>query len=343
MNSKLVSVIIPAFNAEKFIDKALNSIEEQTYKNIEVLVVDDCSTDNTYKLLCERARQHTYRFPMIVEKMETNSGHGNARNRGMEAMAGEYVMFLDSDDTLEPNAIAMLVAGMKEDIDICMSSFYRKRADRKQMNLFSDKEGVFTSRELLSDVLSVWPLNWFSCVGTKLYKKETINKNNIRFNDSDYKYNEDLGFIVDYMRVCERIRVIKDEIYCYKYTPGSVQHRKKYRENSVYTIRNSRMNFKRLLEENNIYENKKLSFMSNQIDAFFGMFLSKWDSYKEFYSLFETIRRFPESEEFRIDMAKGMSRRIFVSNLIHNRPRNEFIFFWLLNNLKAIKALIVDR
>lgn len=100
----LISVIIPVYNVEKYIEKSLEGISNQTYKNLEILIIDDGSKDNS-KELCEKFAQKDKRMQVISQK---NAGAAAARNHGMRKATGEYIMFMDSDDTIHPEAIRVL-------------------------------------------------------------------------------------------------------------------------------------------------------------------------------------------------------------------------------------------
>ena len=100
-----VSVIIPVYNVEKYLDKCLQSVETQSYKDIEIIVVDDCSTDNSYNI----AKTHAWGDSRIkIYRHDENKMAGGARNTGIRKSTGKYIMFLDSDDTLPADAVGVL-------------------------------------------------------------------------------------------------------------------------------------------------------------------------------------------------------------------------------------------
>lgn len=107
---KLVSILIPCFNGEKYIDECLNSILNQTYKNLEVIIVNDGSTDNSYTLLQEYSALFSeYNMKYILLNQE-NSGAASAINNGLKYINGDYLMWMDIDDTLNPHAIDKLLS-----------------------------------------------------------------------------------------------------------------------------------------------------------------------------------------------------------------------------------------
>lgn len=107
----LVSVIIPVYNASNYIDRTLNSVFSQTYKNIEIIIVDDCSTDDTAKLIKEYEKTHS---EIIYYLQEKNMGAGYARNKALELAKGQYVAFLDSDDEWLPQKIEKQLQVMRD-------------------------------------------------------------------------------------------------------------------------------------------------------------------------------------------------------------------------------------
>lgn len=102
-NDSLVSVIVPVYNSEKYVSKTLDSIIDQCYKNIEIIIVDDCSTDNTYSIIREYLNKYIY---ISYIKLDNNCGVAVARNKGIEFAKGRYIAFCDSDDIWEPNKLS---------------------------------------------------------------------------------------------------------------------------------------------------------------------------------------------------------------------------------------------
>lgn len=185
-----VSVIVPAYNAEKFIKKSLDSIINQVYKNLEIIIVDDASTDNTKKIIKEYADKDKRIIPFY---QTTNKGVSSARNLGMKAVTGDYVMFVDSDDELTKDAIRRMVdIADKYNADFVDSYhllFYKKK---------NGKECSFTEKKMpkehmvlgsLKDDIRV--LDTYMYITGKLIKKELLD--NIEFDENLSRY-EDLVF-----------------------------------------------------------------------------------------------------------------------------------------------------
>lgn len=122
MEQPLVSIVVPVYNGEKTIERCLASLHNQTYRNMEILVVDDGSTDHTYRIL-DKYKRLDRRFHIINKK---NTGVSDSRNVGIELAAGRYLQFVDGDDWLTANAVECLVRAAEENrCDMVISDFYR--------------------------------------------------------------------------------------------------------------------------------------------------------------------------------------------------------------------------
>lgn len=117
MNS-LVSIVVPVYNSEKYLIKCVDSILKQSYKNLEILLIDDGSTDRSYDICCDLAKKDN----RIVVKQKSNGGVSSARNLGILTSNGEFILFVDSDDTVNEKYVELLVNPLlnnKYDVSIC--------------------------------------------------------------------------------------------------------------------------------------------------------------------------------------------------------------------------------
>lgn len=133
---ELVSVIMPAYNCEKFIGEAIQSVISQTYKNIELLIVDDCSTDGTAKVIFEQQKFNKW---IRYFKFNINSGAARARNYAIEMANGEYLAFLDSDDIWVPDKLQHQIQFMKD------NGYYFTCTDYGKIDEFGNRKNVVIS------------------------------------------------------------------------------------------------------------------------------------------------------------------------------------------------------
>lgn len=204
---RTISVIIPCFNSAKFIERCLESILNQTYQNLEILVVDDGSTDDSANVIQKIAKRDS-RVKYIYQP---NSGVSAARNKGIECASGELVTFVDSDDTIAQEMYQVLTELLeRHDADISHCSYLRDEngvkkyvGDTKQIYLF---EGEQVAESLLKAELFT-PSCW-----NKLFRKEVLQ--NVWF-DSRFKINEDLLFDFYAFKNAKRAVFIDRCLYTY--------------------------------------------------------------------------------------------------------------------------------
>ncbi len=183
MDEKLVSVIIPAYNIEDYIGRCLDSVISQTYKNLEIIVVDDGSGDSTAKIL-DDYKEKDCRIKVIHKK---NSGVSSARNKGLDIASGDYIGFVDGDDLVDVNLYETLVKLIEEGADIAHCGYQMVFPNRVDYYYNTGKKKIQTTKEGLKDLLSGEMIE--PALYNKLYRKELFN--NIRLNEN-LKINEDL-------------------------------------------------------------------------------------------------------------------------------------------------------
>ena len=186
--NELISIIVPVYQAEQYIDRSLKSILSQTYKNIEVILVNDGSKDKSVEII----KKYMEKDERIKLLNQTNQGAGAARNNGLEVANGEYIGFVDSDDWIEPDMYEYLYKIIKrENADIAACDFIStSRADLKINNKKAEKLKSMNQEELMKFFFRVNGEKSFYSVCNLLYKRSLIE--NIRFPEG--KITEDLLF-----------------------------------------------------------------------------------------------------------------------------------------------------
>ncbi len=200
--SDLVSIIIPVHNSEKYLDKCLNSIINQTYKNIEIITIENGSTDKSLEILKS--------FEPKIKVITLNeSGISPARNKGIELSTGKYIAFLDSDDTVENTFIEDLINNLKEnqsDLSICNINEIHEETNKTILRNEYPQNNI--TKEIALNNLEKF--NY--AVWNKLYKRELIVNNNIKFPNLKY---EDVPFTLAYLSICNKISKVNKYLYNY--------------------------------------------------------------------------------------------------------------------------------
>lgn len=222
MSNDLVSVVLPVYNTEEYLEKAIDSVASQNYKYIEIIVVDDASPKAT-KALYERITTKYSEIKVIHH--EINQGIVGARNTGIKNACGEWIMFLDSDDIIYPETISRLVESAKSHNTVLSLGSFSRNVNGNVCVEFQNEldEGKYSIPEFMGLIINKVPLNVVSCIGTKLYKLDYLKSNNIWFQHRN-KYNEDLAFVIDVMKDATAISYIDVPVYEYYIrNSGSIQ------------------------------------------------------------------------------------------------------------------------
>ncbi len=223
-----VSVIIPVYNVEKYIRECLDSAINQTYKNLEVICIDDCGTDNSIKIVEEYAQKDKR---IKVFRHDKNMGAGPARNTGIQNSNGEYIFFLDSDDYLNLDAVELMVKNQKEtNADIVVSNTRVFTSDKDIAIGNHVKENEKLLKVFLQKCYQIGFDNFqhnadyvFGISCGKLYKKDFLIKNNIWHINKNIVH-EDGGFGLKTLSNFPLVSFIKDTGINYRLNPYSTTH-----------------------------------------------------------------------------------------------------------------------
>ena len=216
MNKK-VSIIVPVYNAEKYLVRSLNSILNQTYKNLEIIIIDDCSTDNSKKIIKEYALKDNRIIPFYSE---INQGVSKSRNIGLSTFSGDYVVFVDADDFMVKDCIEIMVnAAYEYDSDI-VDSYHMIVYENK------GKKYYFTEGKVPKNVLvmgnledNIEILDKATYITGKLIDKKVLN--NLYF-DENLKRYEDLVFEHILKKRIKNMVFLNDVMYYYVQVSGSL-------------------------------------------------------------------------------------------------------------------------
>lgn len=293
-----ISIIIPAYNAEFHIERSIKSLMHQTFKNIEIIVVNDGSTDQTEKVL--------EKFNEIRVITQLNKGSSEARKVGYEASSGEYIMFLDSDDFIDLDYIEKMYKQIViSNADMCISDIIYLEDNRKNLIFENIKERENSDdviKKILSGKLS------FS-MSNKLYKKICIKSS---FFDFELKYGEDTYSLLNILDNSKIITKLKDESYYYY-----VKNMTSLMNSKVIPIENYSLGYKKLKE----------NFLKGRYDRYIYNFkynyLYSHIKHKRFYSRF--IRENPDYLKVYLEFIEDIKSDKLTENVTDKPEEKEII------------------
>ena len=208
-----ISIIIPVYNVERYIDRCIISVLDQTYQNLEIILVDDCGNDQSMYKAESAINNHINKSKVIIIKHDQNRGLSAARNTGINTASGDYIYFLDSDDALYPNSIEKLATLVKnnESIDCVIANF----------DIINDLQQRFKSQSIKTQLLETnkkvltayangdWPVMAWN----KLIKLSFLIKNKLFFEEGIL--HEDILWSFTLANLANKIEVIDDKTYQY--------------------------------------------------------------------------------------------------------------------------------
>ena len=211
VDNRIVSVIIPVFQAEKYLSRCVASVTKQTYDKLEIILMDDGSTDNSLRICYELAQEDS----RIKVFHQENMGVAATRNKGLDYATGQFIYFLDSDDWIDENTLSVMVKILEEyKADLCICGFYYMR-DREKIECSPAQNCQVSKQEFLDEFF--WKLyddTILFNIGTKLYRRSIIEEKKLRFCEDMVVY-EDIKFCLEYIDLVKQIFVCKKSYYYY--------------------------------------------------------------------------------------------------------------------------------
>lgn len=238
-----ITIIIPVYNAEETIERCLNSLLCQSFKDFSIIVVNDGPRDNTQKKLQKYSQNKKIK---IIQT--TNKGVSAARNLALRHVNSEYVGFVDADDYVEPNYLQDLLNGItyNADIDLAVINIDKLDSDKKVIYHSDYINGIMDARKFVKYILDFNGPGGF--LWNKLFKKKIIYNNFLSF-DSELNVSEDLLFCIKYLKECNLVKILNTSGYNYVVTKNGITGKGKNKENKIQFLFNYRLALRKIKKE----------------------------------------------------------------------------------------------
>lgn len=314
------TIVTPLYNSFNLMDRYLKSFEEQTYKNFEIIIVDDCSTDDAYFKVKEYAENS--QLKISVYQTEKNAGPGNARNIGMDAAKGEWLTFVDNDDWVD-NCLIEKVNNVITGNDVNCVLYDYITTDGKKKNICSSmylgNQGIVSVNECIKNIR-----NHSVC---KFYKSECIR--NVKY--PELRRCEDVAFVCQAIDACQKIYYLKEPMYYYLQRSSSLSNNKKLDESDMinaFTILEEKLGDKYPEE----LKEKSIS------DLLYGVLLMMCKSGKSRHEIKNFIIKYEKKYPnwFNKDKIKKMGKAKYVFLIFANIKE-----IWILKILAKIHGKLV--
>ena len=341
--SSKVSVIIPAYNVEQYIDECLNSVLNQTYKNLEIIIVDDYSTDNTYNILKNYAKKDNR---IKLYRMKKNGGVSRARNEGLKHITGNYLYWIDSDDWIDLNYIETMVGiAEKTGVDIVVNKNTFICYTNKNNKLKCKKYNLINKNNINGyDSLNgknsfvIFPFLWNNLIRVSFLKQ-------VKPYFPEDTWGEDAFFMMQLLSNTENTYILYGDRYYYRRRPNSLATSREWHieitQPKMYKL------FYEWVKKNNLIDKRKL-FCMNDIMFNMDRHEKKEEFYKQLRELFIEIK--PDVEKNK-DIYLNEELGFFNKVIKHNTYEDYYkdyknfiiitIFYCIIIFLIIIFCLIV--
>lgn len=278
LEEKLLSIIVPVYNAESFLDKCINSLLNQTLSDIELILVNDGSMDSSLEI-CQKFEKMDNRVKVYTQ---VNSGQSKARNVGLANASGKYIAFVDSDDWVDENYFEKLIdACERNDADVSCASILRVRKHSQKFRIHYTSEKVITEYQAKIDEARVPDMCY---VWNKVYRHSFLNKLNLRFIEG--MFFEDVDFVTRAVYFSNKIVTVPGTYYHY-WTNGNSTVKTMHKSDKK--CRDSLESKKYVLEffrKHNLTSNSRNLIRCKSCVKIFGfpvMKVYQWDARKKYY------------------------------------------------------------
>ncbi|EJT5929238.1 TPA: glycosyltransferase family 2 protein [Clostridium perfringens] len=332
--SYLVSIIIPMYNAEKYIERCLDSVLVQTYNNIEVIIIDDGSIDSSLK-----------KVQCISDKRlklycKTNGGVSSARNFGIEKARGEFLLFVDADDYIDSKMVEELINEVNEENTLIFCNndeIWKNRVDKR--NLFSDVKRRLDKNDVLREIAS----GRAGLVCSKLVNKKIIIENNIKF-DEKLSIGEDQIFFLKVAEHTEKFKYVNKSLYYYDRT-NEYSATLKYQENLYENFFRLQNQVKLIFLRNKLNSEEDNRLLNNKILNFTWVCINNEINNLSLTKAIKNIQNILNSVEKDIDyklISKNKVNNLLVK-LINNNNKISIIKIICFIKLLNIKVNLINK
>ena len=314
-NKIKVSVIVPCYNAEKFLDKCLDTLRNQTLEDIEIICVNDCSKDNTAAILDEYAKKDARIKAIHLEK---NQGQSTARNVGLKAASGDFISFVDSDDYIDLTMLEKLYSkALKCNADLAICNIYLDFVDTGKKEVFRDSRfyTILSGRTFLGYDFPA--LTGYIGVWDRIYKRELIINNNLEF-PVGLVYEDHL-FCIQSLMLAERVCVVNEPLYYYrKNAGGSITDNEVKNDKYKFDYIEISKRIKQFLKDVGVYEDCKRDYLKYHF--FYATIHQSNTKAKNFAKFFEMMREITSDEDYKTleELNLTLLQEIYLKALKNN-------------------------
>lgn len=309
----MISVIIPVYNAEKYLEQCLNSILAQTFPDFELLLIDDGSSDLSREI-CDDYAAKDSRIKVFYKK---NGGVSSARNLGIQNATNDWICFVDSDDYLDKSYLQSLLNELENDVEFVIQSLSKFSESDRKINIYS----LPNAKISIEEFLNTHKIYVYGYLFGKLFSRKIITNNNLFFDDK-ISFGEDCVFVITYLQYVNSLYLSRTDKYCYRETGDGLSKKtgKLEEEHYLFTTISDTIKKLYLIHKLQYVEKNIISYSIRFLRA---IYLNSKIGASERYALLKKYKK-----EFIVCFGKHNKSAVFLASLLKLNLFSVFDFFY---------------
>lgn len=349
-----ISIVVPVYNVQKYIGQCLESLVNQTFKDIEIIIVDDGSPDESYKIYEEYANKDSR--IKIIKKV--NAGVSEARNTGIENAAGDFIIFVDSDDWMELNGCEVLYNEyLKSKADLVLSDAYTVTNGKKHQNRVFDEAFVTEDKDFIKQYEMAcigygynprpavkWNISGLGSPWNKLYNRKIIMENGLRFDPYVKGIYDDNLFALHYLAKIKKISYVPVPVYDYRIVSQSLTQ--SYKANTLEISSRIFEKIKEFIDEEGDWESFSKPFHNYVIRRFsaeLGVYYFSSNSNKSLGDTFAELKKMMNQEPYKSAIAAVDTSRLLKAHSVTckiARTNSPFLMWLMFKSRRIVKKFM---
>lgn len=322
MNNVLISIVVPVYNSANYIKKCVQSLMSQTYDNLEIILVDDGSIDKSLEI-CNQLQKEDCRIKVIHQE---NAGVSTARNTGIKAAEGEYILFVDSDDSISKEFIEKMNVGEEKVLHKSTTAIVNQAEIKYQAKQYKKiKSDDFREKLITGEIEGYsWGYLYRTNIAKKILFEEKIN------------FMEDFVFLLRYIDYIDEIEIVDESVYYYQVNLSGITQQKKIKCNNIISINSAIHKAKNLLKD----DEKAQEVLDKRMCRMIEKEIGKAEEYNAITILHDNQKVMTIIQNIMKSENTSKKYKVYFSIILKKRYTLFRIYVWLRKHLKKLKEIL---
>lgn len=322
MRNVLISIVVPVYNSANFIKRCVMSLTAQTYNNLEIILVDDGSTDKSLEI-CRQLQKEDQRIKVIYQE---NAGVSIARNTGIKVAKGEYILFVDSDDTISKEFIEKINIGKEKILYKSITAIVNQEEVKYQPKQYQKMESRDFKEKLITGEIEgySWGYLYKTNIARQILFEEKIN------------FMEDFVFLLRYLDYIDEIEIVDESVYYYQVNLSGITQEKKIKCNNIISINSAIHKAKKILQG----DEKAQEILDKRMCRMIEKEIGKSENYHAIDCLYENQEVIAILQNILKKQNVSRKYQLYFSMILEKRYTLFKLYIWTRKYLKKLKEIL---